>query len=70
MPEPRPGDQQQLTVGFAADPWTTATAKRTFARLSLDAGVNETPTRLGEDYSEPPGLATNSEVIPPRNEPR
>jgi ABC-type transport system substrate-binding protein len=63
-PEPLPPDQQQLTVGFAADPWTTAPGKRTFARFALDTGVNETLTRLGEDYSVQPGLATRWEVIP------
>lgn len=56
-------DQQQLTVGFAADPWTTAPGRRTFARFSLDTGVNETLTRLGEDYSVQPGLAIRWEVI-------
>ncbi|MFP5316666.1 MAG: ABC transporter substrate-binding protein [Acidimicrobiia bacterium] len=63
-PEPLPPDQQELTVGFQADPWTTATGKRTFGRFSLDAGINETLTRLGEDYSVQPGLATRWEVIP------
>lgn len=63
-PEPRPADQQVLTAGFPADPWTTAPGKRTFARFSLDTGVNETLTRLGEDYSVQPGLATRWEVIP------
>lgn len=63
-PEPRPADQQALTAGFPADPWTTAPGKRTFARFSLDTGVNETLTRLGEDYSVQPGLATRWEVIP------
>lgn len=63
-PEPLPADQQQLTVGFAADPWTTAPGRRTFARFSLDTGVNETLTRLGEDYSVQPGLATRWEIIP------
>jgi ABC-type transport system substrate-binding protein len=62
-PEPRPADQQTLTVGFQADPWTAAAGKRTFARFPLDAGVNETLTRLGEDYSVQPGLATRWEVI-------
>ena len=63
-PPPAPADRQQLTVGFPADPWTTAPGKRTFARFSLDAGVNETLTRLGEDYSVQPGLATRWELIP------
>ncbi len=63
-PAARPADQQVINVGFAADPWTTATGKRTFARFSLDTGVNETLTRLGEDYSIQPGLATSWEVIP------
>ena len=62
-PEPRPADQQTLTVGFQADPWTAAAGKRTFARFPLDAGVNETLTRLGEDYSVQPGLATRWEFI-------
>ena len=62
-PEPLATDQQQLTVGFQADPWTTAAGKRTFARFALDTGVNETLTRLGEDYSVQPGLATRWEVI-------
>ena len=62
-PAALPVDRQQLTVGFQADPWTTATGKRTFARFSLDAGVNETLTRLGEDYSVQPGLATRWEVL-------
>lgn len=63
-PEPRPADQQTLTVGFQADPWTAAAGKRTFGRFSLDTGTNETLTRLGEDYSVQPGLATRWEVIP------
>lgn len=63
-PEPRPAGQQVLTAGFPADPWTTAPGKRTFARFSLDTGVNETLTRLGEDYTVQPGLATRWEVIP------
>lgn len=62
-PEPRPADQQTLTVGFQADPWTAAAGKRTFARFPLDAGVNETLSRLGEDYSVQPGLATRWEFI-------
>ena len=62
--QPLPAAQQEIDVGFAADPWTTASGKRTFGRFSLDTGINETLTKLGEDYSVQPGLATSWEVIP------
>ncbi|MGQ0744890.1 MAG: ABC transporter substrate-binding protein [Acidimicrobiales bacterium] len=60
-----PDDQQFMSVAYRGDPWTTD--KKRFARFALDTNVNETLTKLGNDYAVNPRLATSWELINPGN---
>ncbi len=62
-----PFAQQSLKVAYRGDPWTTD--MRRLARFPLDTNVNETLTKVRNDYQVDPRLATSWSLINPGNNP-
>ena len=67
--QPLADPDQVLTVGFKADPWSSAMSKLRFSRFALDAGTCETLTKVRNDYSVAPRLAESWTLASPGNNP-